>query len=119
MVKIGKRSIFDFIDAIKAEQNIVATKIANCKAGIEPDKSKEEAIAREQNIRNVMADFVKEMSDYEDDLEVLTDDEDEESDAENDAHVANSQNWVDARRTSITKHPALVLINAIAHHTRF
>lgn len=127
MANTGKRSIYDFIGSIKKEQNLVASKIANCLAGLEPPPLKKEFVEREANIRRVLQDFNKAMEEQEDDSDLLTDDE-EESDAgddvedtENDSNLANSplsQNWVDARKHAVAQHPALILINAIAHHTR-
>lgn len=124
MANTGKRSIYDFIGSIKKEQNLVASKIANCLAGLEPPPLKKEFVEREANIRRVLKDFDEAMKDYEDDL--FTDDEDEndfeDDDAENDSNAMNSplsQNWVDAREDAISQHPALILINAIAHHDFF
>lgn len=119
MAKRGRNSIFDFIDTLKAEQNLVSAKIANCTAGVaNTDKPKKDVVQREENIRRIIADFLKQLDDTEVDL--LTSDEDE-SDDENDANASNSQlsqNWLNAKRHAITQHPTLILINAIAHHTR-
>lgn len=122
MVKRGKRSIYDFIDKLKTEQNLVSAKIAKCKAGTgNRVKPKNDVVKREKNIHRIIADFEKQMNDFEGhDDDYMTDDENSSGD-ENDPNALNSQlsqNWLAAKGHAITNHSALVLINAIAHHTR-
>lgn len=105
-------TIFKFIDQIRKEQNLSAGKIAKCEAKASPPRMKKKYADRNEAILKAVESFAMKMEQNEN---ILTDDDSDEPNSDEEDDNIRSQRQLDFDRRS---NPFLALLNSIALNNR-